>query len=115
MEEGVVNEGIPPRLEKVPIANQEKVNEEVPSHVCQDSHAPNVLGYISNAEIRDSFRALTQLMTTQGQVVTNHMAFLSNLRVKIQVKPNVSTPASRIQDFMRMSPTFHETKVDEDS
>ena len=52
-------------------------------------------------------------MTTQAQVGTNYVVSQSNLGVGHQ--PNASNRTSRIQDFMRMSPTFHETKVDEDS
>ena len=50
-------------------------------------------------------------MITQAQVVTNHLVVQANLGVRPQ--PKISTPVSRIQDFMRMNPpTFHGTKVD---
>ena len=68
---------------------------------------------MTNAEIRADFRVFTQLMTTQDQVVTNHLVTQSNLVVGPQ--PNASTTTSRIRDFMRMNhPTFHGTNVDED-
>ena len=56
---------------------------------------------------------LTQLMKAQAHIVNNH--FVSQDNERVGPKPNTSTPASRIQDFMRMNPpTFHGTKVDED-
>ena len=51
---------------------------------------------MSNIEIMVAFRALTQLMTAQAQVITNHVVSLANLGVGSQGKPNASTPASRI-------------------
>ena len=52
-------------------------------------------------------------MTAQAQVVTNH--FVAQVNQRGGTQPNVSTPTSRIWDFMRMNPpTFHRTKVDED-
>ena len=52
-------------------------------------------------------------MRTQGKIVLRHVASKSNIGVGPQPQPNASTPASRIQDFMRINPsTFHGTKVD---
>ena len=57
-------------------------------------------------------------MTTRDQVVTTQaqaMTTQANQWFGPQVNPNASTPASRIQEFMRIDPpTFHGTKVDED-
>ena len=53
-------------------------------------------------------------MTAQSHVVNNH--FVAQANQEDRPQPNASTPVSRIQDFMRMNPpTFHGTKVDEDS
>ena len=74
---------------------------------------PFVEGDMTNAELRDALMNLTQLMTAQAQVVNNH--FVAQANQGFESQPNVSTPASRIRDFMRMNPpTFHGTKVDDD-
>ena len=54
-----MNEGFPSRGEKVPIANQENVNEVVPLKVPQAPQVPKVEGDMSNVELRADFRALT--------------------------------------------------------
>ena len=74
---------------------------------------PFVEGDMTNAELRDALMNLTQLMTAQSHVVNNHLVGQANQGDRPQ--PNVSTPASRIRDFMMMNPpNFHGTKVDED-
>lgn len=80
-EKKVVNEGVLPRGERVPIANQENVNEAVSPQVSQGPQAPNIEGYVSNVEIRATFKAFTQLVMTQSQVVINHVVALANLGV----------------------------------
>ena len=66
---------------------------------------------MSNVEIRDAFKTLTQFMTTQVQDIIEK----SNRRVGPQVNPNASTLASRIRDLKRMNPTtYHGTNMDED-
>ena len=90
------------------------MDEEVPRQVVQGPPAPYVKDDMSNVKIRSALKPLTILMRTHAQVVTNHKAPQANQGVRPQ--PNVSTPASRIQDIMRMNPpTFHGTKVDEDT
>ena len=82
----------------------------------QGPQAPYVEGDMNNADIRAALRVLTQLMTTQDQVITNHLVAQANVGVIPQFQPNASNPTSGIRDFMRMkTPTFHGTKVDEDS
>ncbi|TMX05318.1 hypothetical protein EJD97_024694 [Solanum chilense] len=74
---------------------------------------PFVEGDMTNAELRAALMNTTQLMMAQAQVVTNH--FLSQGNQRGRPQPNVSTPTSRIRDFMKMNPpTFHGTKVEED-
>lgn len=116
------NEKIPLWNEKLPIVHPEDVNEAVPPTepqgpqmpqmllIPQIPQAPYVEGDITNVEIRDALRVLTQLMTTQAQVVTSHVVAQAKLGVGHIPQPNTSTLAFRIQDFMRMScSTFHET------
>ena len=70
-------------------------------------------GDMTNAELGANLMNLIQLMTTQAHVVNNHFVAQANQGVGPQ--PNASTPASRIQDFMKMNPpSFDGTKVDED-
>ena len=74
---------------------------------------PFVEGDMTNSEFRDALMNLTQLMTAQAQVVNNH--FVAQANQGFESQPNVSTPASRIRDFMRMNPpTIYGTKVEED-
>ena len=57
---------------------------------------------------------LIQFMTSQYQVVTNHLVAQSNQGGGPQ--PSVNIPTSRIKDFMRINPsTFYGTKMDEDA
>ena len=51
---------------------------------------------MTNAEIRVALRVLTQVTTTQSQVVTNHVVAKANLGVGPQVNPNTSTLEYRI-------------------
>ena len=68
---------------------------------------------MTNEGLRAALMNLTQLMTAQSHVVNNHLVGQANQGDRPQ--PNVSTPASRIRDFLRMNPpNFHGTKVDED-
>ena len=82
-------------------------------HVPQCPQASQVEGYINNAYIKDALMDLTQLMMTQVHFPTNHLVAQANQGGGPQ--PNVSTPTSRILDFMRMKPSnFHGPKVDDD-
>ena len=77
------------------------------------TETPFVEGDMTNVELRAALMNLTQLMTAQSHVVNNHLVGQANQGDRPQ--PNVSTPASRIQDFMRMNPpTIYGTKVEED-
>ena len=68
---------------------------------------------MTNVEIRAALTILTQIMTTQAQVMNNNVVFQENLEVGPQ--SNDSTLVYRIRDFMRMNPpTLHVTNVDED-
>ena len=72
-----------------------------------------VEGDMANVDKRVSLTVLTQIMTTQVQVMTNHVVLQENLEVGPQ--SNDSTLVSTIRDFMRINPpTFHVTNVDED-
>ena len=51
----VVNEGDPPRGEKVPIDNQENVNGEVPPQGPQGPQDPNIEGNMYNVWLRVTF------------------------------------------------------------
>ena len=66
-----------------------------------------------NFEISTTFRPLTQLVTTQVKIVTNHVMAETNQTVGLGDNPNTSTLSSRIRDFIRINPpTSHGTKVD---
>ena len=81
--------------------------------ITKGPQALNIDWDIINADIRAALRVLNQLITTQAQVLTNHVDSQANLGVGTQ--PNEGTPTSRICDYMRMnSCTFYGTKVDED-
>ena len=72
-----------------------------------------VEGDMANVDKRVSLTVLTQIMTTQVQVMTNHVVLQENLEVRPQ--SNDSTLVSTIRDFMRIiPPTLHITNVDED-
>ncbi len=112
MEGGVANERISPQEEQVSIVYQEYVNEAVPPQVSQEHQireSPQALyvkGDVTNVDIRAELLYLTQLMMTQSHIFTNHVVAQDNRGVGPQ--SNASTPASRIQDFMRMNPLpFH--------
>ena len=67
---------------------------------------------MTNAELRAALMNMKKLVMDQAHVVNNHFVVQANQGDRPQ--PNVSTPSSRIEDFMRMNPaTFHSTKVDE--
>ena len=85
------SEGVHPRGEKVLIANQEYVNEEVPSQVLKGPQAPYVEENMSNVEIMDDFQTLTQLMKTQAQVFTTHaQSMTAQDNQGVGPQPNVS-------------------------
>ena len=117
-EEGVANESVPPRVDQVPIVGLKDFNKVVPTlelqgpqgpqmpPMPQAPQAPFVEGDMKSAELRAFLMNLTQLMIDQDQVVTNHL--VAQLIQGDRPKPNVSTPTSRIRDFMRMNPpSFH--------
>ena len=77
----------------------------------QSPQDPYIKGDMTNVEIRDAFRVMRKLMTTQDHVVSNDVVAQANLGVGPQ--PNTSTLFPRIRDFLKMNPpTFHVTKVD---
>ena len=67
-----MNEEVPP---------QEPQGSQVPQmpQMPQGPQAPYVDEDMTNAMIRSFFRVFTQLMTTQAQVVTNHVVAQANL------------------------------------
>ena len=94
------------------------MNDAVPPSEPQGPQMPPITqalfleGDMTKAELKDALINLTQLMTAQAQVVNNH--FVAQANQGFESQPNVSTPASRIRDFMRMNPPmFHCSKVDE--
>ena len=102
----VANERVPLWNEQVSIVDKKEVNEEVPPPAPQrpqvpqippiphGSKAPYVEMDMTNAEIREAFRASTQLMTTQAHVATIHVVAQADLVHGRH--SNVSTPTYRI-------------------
>ena len=86
------------------MAEEKNVNKEVPPQYPQNPQALIEEGAMSNIDIRAAIHSFTQVLATQ---VSRH--------TRVQVKPNLSTTASSIRDFIRMnSPTFFGSKVEED-
>ena len=96
-----------------PIRNIKDPKDVIFPPTTQAPQAPFVEGEMTNADLRAAPMNLTQIMTDQAQVVTNHL--VDKLNEGGGPPLFVSTPASRIRDFLRMNPpNFHGTKVDED-
>ena len=73
---------------------------------------------MTDEEIRSTFLTLPRAMTTQSQVVaaqSQAMTTQANQKVGPRVNQNASTMASRLRNFIRMSPPMlFGSKVDED-
>ncbi|WMV13612.1 hypothetical protein MTR67_006997 [Solanum verrucosum] len=99
------------------IVKEEIVNEGVPSQDPQGDQVPqgNEVSVdalaMTNEEVRSALLVMAQDVTTQAQAITAQ----ATRGVETNVNPNVSTMASRLRDFMRMSPlVFLGSKVGED-
>lgn len=94
------------------------MNDEFPAQSPQDPQGPNEEGVMTNVEIRAALQTFALLMNVEIQVVTTQAKSLitqTNQDVGPKVNPNVSTMASKLRKFTRMSPPmFFCSKIDED-
>ena len=101
MEEENVNEGVPPQ------DPQGLQGDQVP----QGNQVPVDPLAMSNEEFRSALLMMAQAVTTQAQA----MMVQATRGVETHVNPIVSTMASWLRDFVRMSPpVFLDSKVNED-
>ena len=98
----------------LPKGNQTPSNEQVPIGGKVSFNLPILM----DAEIKEAFPNMIQVMATQSQVVTTQsqaMMAQSIKEIRTPVNKNSSTMDSHLRDFTRMnSPKYYWSKVNED-
>lgn len=98
----------------------DKVNEEAPqsNKDPRANQAPVNPSAISDVEVSQALKILSQATTTQDQYLTTQVQeFMTqaNTNVGTHVNPNGNLSTSRVSDFARMNPPkFYGSKMEED-